>query len=63
MDQKEQHPDLVDNECEYCDGTGEAQESCCGNRLNDMGICTGCGEHTYACGDPCEECGGTGKIN
>jgi hypothetical protein len=52
-----------ENECEFCGGTGEVQESCCGMPLNDYGICTasGCGEHTYACGDKCEECNGTGK--
>lgn len=48
------------NECEYCSGTGEVQESCCGRPLNDMGICTDCGEHTYQSGDACEECNGTG---
>ena len=25
-------------DCEYCEGTGKAQESCCGDRLNDYGI-------------------------
>lgn len=49
-----------ENECEFCDGTGDVQESCCGCGLNDMGICTGCGEHCAACGDKCEECNGTG---
>lgn len=48
------------NECEYCDGTGEAQQSCCGRPLNDYGICSDCKEHTYTLGDACEECNGTG---
>ena len=42
--------------CEYCCGTGKAQESCCGRPLNDYGICSDCGEHTYTLGDDCEEC-------
>lgn len=49
-----------ENECEFCNGTGEAQESCCGRPLNDIGICTDCGEHCDASGDPCQECNGTG---
>jgi hypothetical protein len=56
------HPDTATNECEFCDGTGEAQESCCGRPLNDMGICTDCGEHCDQAGDECHECGGTGVI-
>ena len=42
--------------CECCNGTGKAQESCCGRPLNDYGICSDCGEHTYTLGDDCEEC-------
>jgi len=57
-------PDETTDECEFCNGTGKAQESCCGMPLNDYGICSarGCGEHTYVLGDSCEECNGTGKV-
>jgi DnaJ-class molecular chaperone len=51
-----------EDECEFCGGTGEVQESCCGMPLNDYGICSDCGEHCDAQGDECHECGGTGKV-
>jgi len=50
-------------ECEYCEGTGKAMYSCCGDELNDYGICKSCKEHTYTLGDDCEECNGTGTTN
>lgn len=53
---------MITEECEYCNGTGKAQESCCGRPLNDYGMCSDCGEHTYTLGDDCEECNGEGTI-
>ncbi len=49
-------------ECEYCEGTGKAQESCCGDRLNDYGICKTCQEHCDTLGDDCNMCNGKGTI-
>ena len=48
-------------DCPECEGTGECNYTCCGDDINDIGICKSCGEHSEA--SDCDNCNGSGKID
>jgi len=50
---------LIDD-CPECEGTGICNFTCCGDDINDIGICKSCGEHSEA--HDCAFCDGSGKV-
>jgi hypothetical protein len=53
-------PYFEGEDCSECEGTGECNFTCCGDDVNDIGICPSCGEHSEA--TECEECEGSGTV-